>query len=105
MAAVRVLCHFLLWPRLTSQAALELLLRLLLNRYPAVRQYTAEQLYLQLLPLETEEASLLFPLLATGTEELSLEPILEILSESNWGVGVKELREKVSSLRSSLLSS
>eukprot|EP00891_Asterochloris_glomerata_P000594 jgi/Astpho2/594/Aster-x0445 len=69
-----VLCHYLDLNGPLCKSALQSLLGLLMNKYPKVRKSAGEQLYVKLLTLEDHP---------TLTED-SLEPALEVLSETTW---------------------
>ena len=90
LAMVGVLCHLAgLAPSgsaqvpavtaltLVSTQALQALLVLLVNRYPKVRKYTAEQLYVRLLTLQEDDAD-------DEEGEGGAAEAMEVLSQTRW---------------------
>eukprot|EP00884_Botryococcus_braunii_P022550 jgi/Botrbrau1/897/Bobra.0167s0018.1 len=86
--AADVACCLISTPQPTGLRAADLLLSLLGNKYPKVRRHTAEQLYVQLLAMDTVP-----PLSAEATESLR-----EALSGSAWDGPREALQEVLANL-------
>jgi hypothetical protein len=62
--------------------AMQCLFLLLANKYPKVRRHTSEQLYIQLLTIDTSQLCLSY--LAAPIEDVDLEKVQEILISTAW---------------------
>ncbi|GFR52318.1 hypothetical protein Agub_g14856, partial [Astrephomene gubernaculifera] len=79
--AASLLCHLVPYPGHCRTSALQGLMVLLCSRYPKVRRHTAEQLYLQLLALDSSTSTLPPPTSISSSTQAPPPPPLEQLAE------------------------
>jgi hypothetical protein len=79
----------------TRPAALKLMISMMVNRYPKVRQVAAEQLYVSLITFEDILAN--FP-------STTKETILDIVSNTQWDSPVEFIKAKVQTLANLILN-
>ncbi|KAK9814241.1 hypothetical protein WJX72_002759 [[Myrmecia] bisecta] len=87
-AAVNVLNHLAALPDPVRSAALQALLTLLLNNFPKVRKYTAEQLYVRVLSLEGDPS----------IDDAQADSLLDLLTETAWDGPLEVIRAARASL-------
>uniref|UniRef100_A0A061RN78 Tubulin-specific chaperone D n=1 Tax=Tetraselmis sp. GSL018 TaxID=582737 RepID=A0A061RN78_9CHLO len=91
LACTTTICQLVGAGGAVREAALPAALALLINRFPKVRKYAAEQIYLKLLAFEAEDESLQIP-------ALQLQRALELVAETAWDGPLDHVRHARSPL-------